>query len=153
MSDFSQADSRVVQVPPAFEVVAGELSRTAAALRRYTDMRVSPGNAVERFGSIDRPAAGNLLIEEGVGFPIHSIMIDNPTYRWLLLEPGRRVVQPYCVGMIHPVYQGGQILRVTVVAPPGLADHAVVAGQTVWVVASEAYLNPSPGIVIAGAPA
>ncbi len=139
MSQFSQSDRRVVQSPPSRDGLPSMLGAG-----RYTDWAASPGNFKEWFVNVV-VQAGQPLLEEGVGFPVHTLLVDNPTYSWLMVEPGRRWIMPYLVGAIVPVFSGGQVVRVTAGAPPGLKSNTLTANQQIWVGAAEAYLDPADG--------
>jgi hypothetical protein len=153
-TQFSQADPRVVQVAATFEVAAGKIGKAAEDLRRYADVRAKPGNFVERFARPDLTVATGVVFEEDLGYPVHSVMLDNPTFAWLLLEVNRRWIPPYTLGWVIPVFAGSPVIRVTLGPPPGgFANNGTKTGQFVYLGFSESFLPPMTGFLAPGAPA
>lgn len=150
---FSPQDTHVVQKEPAYDgppPVDGELHGLVAAMRAYVDTQVVPANFHEDWLTIANPipAAGTELKNSGLGFPIHAVLIDNLSPAWLQIEPGQRLIAPWVIGVIYPVPTGHQAARVRIATNAGLVNLAAVAGAQVWVGFSEAFLQPSSGILL-----
>lgn len=146
---FSQADPHVIQVEPAFVAPPPLIEQGAGNLQPYAEVQTIPANWMERWVPITTPIApGNIFWDENAGFPVHSIMIDNITYKWLVVEPSLRPIPPYTVGVCLPSPKGGQLARVRAAGLPGLVDQTAVTGQQAWIGWSEAFLPPSPGVLL-----
>lgn len=145
---FSQADVHVVQREPAFDVPVDLVGDVADNTAAYVDVMTSPANWHEKWFGTTAVGPGGLLLDENIGFPAHSILVDNTTSQWVLVEPGQRAIPPYTVGWCLPAPVGSQVARVRLLTPPGLAGFTAAAGERGWVGFSEAYLPPQPGVAI-----
>jgi hypothetical protein len=153
---FSQADPRVVQRPEGINSIGDnpvELRDTEnGTLERYADVQVSPGGWWEGWFPTNATitvGGTTTLCDSPLGFPAHTVLVDNWTNQWLLIDGIRRYIPPYTGGWVINAVSGTQIARVELEVPStAVTEIAALGGEYVWVGFAEASLQPSTGIGI-----
>lgn len=156
---FFPSDVRVTDHPTAYDSetllrLSERMVGLATAFNRYREEQLSPGSVFDTWVQPSTAAGlsasgGLLLIDHDLGFPAHSVAVDNPTSQWLYVEPCNRVIPPYTLGWVLPVISGGaQNARVLSRTPPGLSALTAVAGEMAYVAWHEAHLRPSAGMSV-----
>jgi hypothetical protein len=155
--EFSQADARVIQRPEGLDA-GGEGMRAADLLpegraSRYAEIQASPGGWWEgSFSTIASISIGGviLLCDSGLGFPAHSILVDNWTNQWLYIDAVRRFIPPYTGGWVLNAVSGTQQARIQLLDPSGAGINqlAIIAGEYVWVGFAEAMIPAATGVGI-----
>jgi len=156
--EFSQADSRVVQRPEGLDslgtnpVTPRDVEN--GTRERYADLQVSPGSWWEEFlpTNASITLGGQIILcDSPLGFPAHSVMVDNWTNQYIRIDGVRRTIGPYSYGWVLNNMSGVQTAKVELRSPsPSIAQLAVVAGEYVWIGFAEAVLQPATGIAVAG---
>lgn len=92
---------------------------------------------------------GGVDVNYQLGFPCHSVIVDNLSNQWLFFPSARRWVAPYSYGAIIAFLQGTQVAAYRCAAPPGggFANPAANAGETVTTTWMAAFNMPSSGTV------
>lgn len=155
---FSPADARVIARPAGNDAIL-ELARRVGMLTRQLDTYVSnrsmPGGVYDTWinpasqAGVSGTADASVIHEHDLGFPAHSVAIDNVTSQWLWAEPCNREVPPYSIGWIFPcVGAGSQSARVSVRTPPGTQAFTPVSGERCYVAWHEAFLPPMAGVPV-----
>jgi hypothetical protein len=164
------SDVRVVDKATAFDspdmlTLGRRLADLSDSINQYRQEILAPGNVwdqwVDPSASVGPATAGSgvVLLDHDLGFPCHSIAVDNASSQWLWVEPANRWVAPYSLGWVYAVTAAGaQNARVSVRQPPGLKAYTLVPTERFYVAFHEASLRPQsgmqlPSIIITGAPA
>jgi hypothetical protein len=156
--EFSQADPRVVQRPEGIDALGTNPVTVRdvenGTRERYSDLQVSPGSWWESwlFTNVSTKIAGlTVLCDSPLGFPAHSVLVDNWTNQWIRIDGVRRVIGPYSGGWVLNNMSGMQTARVELQTPsPQITQPAVIAGEYVWVGFAEALLQPATGYSVPG---
>src|SRR5215831_14290638 len=94
---FFPSDVRVTEHPPGFDseilfTLSQRIGDLSIAFNRYREEQLSPGNVWDTWVDPSVSAGpnprgvGTLLLDHDLGFPCHSVAIDNPASQWLLIE-------------------------------------------------------------------
>ena len=131
-----------VGVPPA---VAG--SRHAEVPKDLRFPRIPP--EIQHFPGVAIPAATGDIIAEGLGFPMHTLWIDNFSSVWLHVEAGNHYVPPWSIGWVLALSRGSTTFEVRADAPPGITQPSLTAGGFFSAIASEDDRIPqAPGALL-----
>jgi hypothetical protein len=165
-----QADVRVVDKAASFDsegmfTLSQRMAGLADAINQYREEAFTPGNVWDQWVDPSASAGpattgtGTSLLDHDLGFPCHSVAVDNPASQWIWIEPCNRWVPPYTMGWVYAVTAAGsQNARVSVRQPPGLKAYTLVATERLYVAFHEASLRPQsgmqlPSVIITGLPA
>jgi hypothetical protein len=97
-----------------------------------------------QFKNVVNPSGQPLQLE--LGFPAHSVIVDNLTNQWLLFTSARRWVAPYTYGAIISFMQSTQVAAYICAPPPGgFTEPVPVAGELVQMTWLAAFNAPSSG--------
>lgn len=89
--------------------------------------------------------SGDVMLDS-VGFPFHTLQIDNYSNVWLYVHGW--YVQPWITGVQLPFPKGETSVRIAAQAPPGFTQPAATASTTVGVTAYEELYGFSSGTLI-----
>jgi len=87
-------------------------------------------------------------IDDELGFPVHSIIIDNPTSQWIWLESAARSIPPGNMDRVVQVPRASTKAQIRWRAPAGVAQPGAGAAVAATITFCEAFLQPSPGLYI-----
>jgi hypothetical protein len=122
--------------------VAGRVERHAKA-SPYRQTGFVPGQIETK-----EPAVGKDIDDE-LGFPVHSVVIDNPTTQWIWIESAAGFCPPNTIGKVLQVPRASTKAQVRWRPPAGVAQPAAGAGaKNATIVFCEAFLMPNPGVYL-----
>jgi hypothetical protein len=121
--------------------VAGRIEQGAKSSYRNSGGFV-PGQAE----TIDILASTRL--DQQLGFPAHSVMIDNPTTQWFFLQSAQRFVAPGLMNAVWQIPKASTQAQGQWRAPSPVAQAGLGTANQITLTFCEAYLMPSPGVII-----
>jgi hypothetical protein len=142
-------------VPLASAAIMNDIRNVAGrteAHSRHTPYRQSgfvPGQAE----TIDYPSNGAALaatspkLDQQLGFPAHSVIIDNPTKLWIWIQSAQRFACPGLMGAVWQIPKSAEKAEAAVRAPQGVVQPGIGTATQVTLTFCEAFLMPSPGII------
>jgi hypothetical protein len=114
---------------------AGEPHRQE--LPKSMELPARPFNSAQYLSVSGVADADGQLLNDGLAFPIRTIMIDNFTTIWLYVSGAERFIPPLTMGWQFVVARASTQLRVTAVAPGGITQPSLTAGGVFSVFAFE----------------
>jgi hypothetical protein len=95
--------------------------------------------------TIDFLSTATARLDQELGFPVHSIMVDNPTTQWLFVQSAQRFVMPGLMGLVMQVPRAANKAEAQWRAPVGVTQPALENATTATITFCEAFLAPNPG--------
>jgi hypothetical protein len=138
-----QAGQGVVALPSAaiMESVRDVAGRTMAHVKEspYRTTGFVPGQ-VE---TVDCVPGTN--VDQEMGFPVHTIIADNPSKLWVYVVAAKRFVGPGVIGKVMQVPQAATKLELKWRAPGGITQPGAGASTQATFTCCEAWFMPSAG--------
>ncbi len=91
----------------------------------------------------------SLRLDQQLGFPAHSVIIDNPTTQWFFLQSAQRYVAPGLMGAVWQIPKASTQAQGQWRAPTPIVQQALGTANQITITFCEAFLMPTPGVVIA----
>jgi hypothetical protein len=129
--------------------VAGRTEMSTKQRTPYRQTGFVPGQTE----TIDYPANGVALaattakLDQQLGFPAHSVIIDNPTKLWIWIQSAQRFACPGLMGAVWQIPKAAEKAEAAVRAPQGVVQPGIGTATQVTITFCEAFLMPSPGII------
>ena len=99
----------------------------------------------------DFPASGAITttssLDDELGFPAHSVIVDNPTKLWLWVAAAQRFACPGLINAVWQIPKASTKAEIRARPPQGVAQGAVGTATQATFTFCEAWLMPSPGII------
>lgn len=101
--------------------------------------------------TIDFPQFGAITAttrdDRELGFPAHSVIIDNPTKLWIYVPAAQRFACPGLTGAVWQIPKAATKAEIITRAPQGVVQAAVGTATQATLTFCEAWLMPTPGII------
>ncbi len=134
------------------EDVRNVAGRSEMSTKQHTPYRQSgfvPGQAE----TIDYPSNGVAItattarLDQELGFPAHSVIVDNPTKFWFFIQSAQRFACPGLMGAVWQIPKAATKAECQVRAPQGVVQPGIGTATAITLTFCEAFLMPSPGII------
>ncbi len=89
-------------------------------------------------------------LDQQLGFPAHSVIIDNPTTQWFFLQSAQRFVPPGLQNAVWQIPKASTQAQGQWRAPVGVTQIALGSATQITLTFCEAFLMPSPGVITIG---
>lgn len=136
----------VVQLPSQaiMENVRDVAGRTSAHTE-HSSYRQSSGFVPGEVETIDMNNPTDL--DQQLGFPAHSVIVDNPTKRWIFVHAAQRFACPGLTNAVWQIPKAATKAQAAWRAPFGVVQPAIATATQATLTFCEAWLMPTPGII------
>jgi hypothetical protein len=121
--------------------VAGRTSAHA----EHSSYRQSSGFVPGEVETIDMNNPTDL--DQQLGFPAHSVIVDNPTKRWIFVHAAQRFACPGLTNAVWQIPKAATKAQAAWRAPFGAVQPAIGTATQATLTFCEAWLMPTPGII------
>jgi hypothetical protein len=96
--------------------------------------------------TIDLPSPTRL--DQQLGFPAHSVIVDNPTTQWLFVQSAQRYAAPGLMGAVWQIPKAAAKAEAQWRAPMPMVQPAIGITTQATITFCEAWLMPVEGIIV-----